>query len=72
MVQIKHFTTLQKMPNFPIFKTCKLGIKYLIKYLTPPSVARKLLLIKVKLFSYSLDKAFLLPEFQAKLFFTRN
>ena len=36
MVQIKHFTALQKMPNFPIFKTCKLAMARK-KYLTPPS-----------------------------------
>ena len=36
------------------------------------SAAGKLLWIKANLFSYSLDKAFHSPEFQAKLFFTRN
>ena len=58
-MQIKHFTTLPKMPYFQFPRR-------------PASAARKLLLIKaiLSLVSYSLDKAFhLLPGFQAKLFF---
>ena len=79
-MQIKHFTTLPKMPYFQFPRRPENGPRR-SKILSapnpsppppPPSVARKLLLIKaiLSLVSYSLDKAFhLLPGFQAKLFF---
>ena len=64
MLEIKHLTAPQKMPiqfsrlaNWPWREW----------YSAPPSEERKLSWI-----SYSLDKAFHLLEFQAKLFFTRN
>ena len=55
MVQIKHFTAPQKMPNFQFSAR-------------PENYCES----KQTYFSYSLDKAFHSPEFQAKLFFTRN
>ena len=56
MVQIKHFTELQKKASFSTFKTSKLAVA---GQNTPP-----ILVIN------SLDKAFHFPKFQAKLFFT--
>ena len=62
MLQIKHFTALQKMPHFQDLQT------------GPPQRDQKYYCeSKETYLSYSLDdKAFHLPEFRAKLFFKGN
>ena len=69
MLEIKHLTAPQKMPiqfsrlaNWPWREW----------YSAPPARTENYCESKQTYFSYSLDKAFHSPEFQAKLFFTRN
>ena len=71
MVQVKHFTAPQKMPNFQFSRRAKWpwGGENTRR---PPARPENYYKSKQTYFSYSLDKAFHLPEFQAKLFFTRN
>ena len=66
MVQTKHFTAPQKMPNFQ-FSRCA-NWPWRDKILSAPQRGQEIIVNQ----SYSLDKAFNLAEFQAKLFFTRN
>ena len=66
MVQTKHFTAPQKMPNFQ-FSRCA-DCRWRDKILSAPQRGQEIIVNQ----SYSLDKAFNLAEFQAKLFFTRN
>ena len=72
MVQIKHFTAPQKMPNFQFSRRAKWPWRD--KILGAPQRGQKIIVNQSKpiLVIYSLDKAFQSPEFQAKLFFTRN
>ena len=65
MVQIKHFTAPQKMPNFQFLRHARQNTR------RPPALPENYYESKQTYFSYSLDKAFHSPEFQAKLFFTR-
>ena len=58
------------MPNFTIVKTCKLAVVGENTH-CPPAGTENYCESKQTYFSYSLDKAFHLLEFQAKLFFTR-
>ena len=71
MVQIKHFTAPQKNAKFSVFKTCKMAVAGQ-NTRRPPARPENYCESKQTYFSYSLDKAFHLPEFQAKFFFTRN
>ena len=64
MVQMKHFTAPQKMPNFQFSRRAKWPWRD--KILGAPSAARNYCESKETYFSYSLDKAFHSPEFQAK------
>ena len=68
MVQIKHFTAPQKGPNFQFSRRAKWPWRD--KILGATQRGQKIIVNQSK--PYSLDKAFHLPEFQAKLFFTRN
>ena len=74
MLQIKHFTALQKMPHFQDLQTGHGGTKYSVPPLPPPPQRDQKYYCESKetYFSYSLDKAFHLPEFRAKLFFKGN
>ena len=56
MVLIKQFTAPQKNAKFSVFKTCKMA----------PARPENYCESKQTDFSYSLDKAFHSPEFQAK------
>ena len=71
MVQIKHFTAPQKNAKFSVFKTCKMAVPGQNPR-RPPARVENYCESKQTYFSYSLDKAFHSPEFQAKLFFTLN
>ena len=71
MVQIKHFTAPQNMPNFQVSRRAKWSWPDKILG-APPAQPENYCESKQTHFSYSLDKAFHSPEFQAKLFFTRN
>ena len=65
MVQIKLFTTPQKMPNFQFSRRAKWP--WWDKILAPPPArSENYCESKQTYFSYSLDKAFHSPEFQAK------
>ena len=64
MVQIKHFTAPQKMPNFQ-FSRCENGLEGQ-NTRHPPARPENYYGSKQTYFSYSLDKAFHSPEFQAK------
>ena len=64
MVQIKHFTAPQKLPNVQF--SGRANWTWRDKILGAPPARPE------TYFSYSLEKAFHLPEFQAKLFFKRN
>ena len=55
----------------PLFKTCKMAVARQ-NTRRPPARPENYCKSKQTYFSYSLDKAFHSPEFQAKLFFTRN
>ena len=71
MLQIKHLTAPQKMPNFQF--TRRANWPWREKILSGPQRGQKNSCeSKQTNFSYSLDKAFHLPEFRAKLYFTRN
>ena len=71
MVQIKHFTSSQKIPNVQ-FSRCA-NWPWRDKVLGALQRGQKIIVNqKQTFFSYSLDKVFHLLEFQAKLFFTRN
>ena len=71
MLQIKHLTAPQKMPNFQF--TRRANWLWREKILSGPQRGQKNSCeSKQTNFSYSLDKAFRLPEFRAKLYFTRN
>ena len=71
MVQIKHFTALQKNAKFSVFKTCKMAVAGQ-NTRRPSARPENYCESKQTNFSYSLDKAFHSPGFQAKLHFTRN
>ena len=71
MVEIKHFTATQKNAKFSVFKTCKMAVAAQ-NTRRPPAQPQNYCESKQTYFSYSLDKTFHSPEFQAKLFFTRN
>ena len=74
MFQIKHLTAPQKMPNFQSSigsNRCKLAVAG-ENTQRPPARTENYFESKQTYFSYILDKAFHLPEFRAKLFFTRN
>ena len=70
MVQIKHFTASQKMPSFQFSRRAKWLWRDTI--LSAPQRPENYCESKQTYFSYGLDKAFHLPEFQAKLFFKRH
>ena len=72
MLQIKHFTALQKMPHFQDLQTGHGGTKYSVPPPPPQRDQKYYCESKETYFSYSLDKAFHLPEFRAKLFFKGN
>ena len=70
MLRIKHFTTLQKMPIFNFWALqYGFGVKKKSCFLARPENNFE---SKQTYFSYSPNKGFHAPEFQAKLFFTRN
>ena len=71
MVQVKHFTAPEKVPNFEFSRRAKWPWRDKILG-APPARPENYCKSKQTYFSYSLDKASHLPEFQAKLFFTRN
>ena len=71
MVQIKHFTALQKNAKFSVFKKCKMAVAGQ-NARRPQARPENYCKSKQTYFGYSLDKAFHSPEFQAKFFFTRN
>ena len=67
MLQIKHFTALQKMPHFQDLQTGHGGTKYSVP--PPPQRDQKYYCeSKETYFSYSLDKAFHLQEFGQNYF----
>ena len=71
MVQIKHFTAPQKMPNFQFSRRAKWPWRD--KILGAPQRGKEIIVNQSKTyFRYSLDKAFHSPEFEAKLFFKPN
>ena len=72
MVQIKHFTAPQKMPNFQFLRCAKWPWRAGQNTPRPPAQPENYYESKQTYFSYSLDKAFHSPEFQAKLFIKRN
>ena len=76
MLQIKHFTALQKMPNFQISRLANWPWRYKILSDPPPPPPQRgqkyYCESKETYFSDSLDKALHLPEFQAKLVFKGN
>ena len=69
MVQIKHFTSPQKMPNFQFSRCAKWPWRARQNTRRPPARPENYYESKQTYFSYSLDKAFHSPEFQAKKFF---
>ena len=71
MLQIKHLTAPQKMPNFQFSRRANWPWREKILS-APPARTENYCESKQTYFSYSLHKAFHLLEFQAKLFFTRN
>ena len=66
MLQIKHLTATQKN-----FQPCKLAVAG-GNTQRPPARTENYCESKQTYFNYSLDRSFDLPEFQVKLFFTRN
>ena len=62
MVQIKHFTAPQKNAKFSLFKTCKLNVAGQDTR-RPAARPENYCESKQTYFSYSLEKAFHLPEF---------
>ena len=71
MLRIKNVTALQKMPNFQFFGPAiwPWPAKKNSCFLARPENNFE---SKQTCFRYSLNKGFHPPEFQAKLFFTRN
>ena len=65
------FYSAAKNAKFSVFKTCKMAVAGQ-NTRRPPARPENYCESKQTYFSYSLDKAFHSPEFQAKLFFTRN
>ena len=65
MVRIKLFTAPQKNAKFSVFKTCKIAVAGQ-NTRRPPARPENYCESKQTYVSYSLDKAFLSPEFQAK------
>ena len=73
MVQIKHFTAPQIMPNFQFSSRAKWPWRDKILGAPPPPARPEIYCESKQIyFSYSLAKAFHSPEFYAKLFLTRN
>ena len=70
MVQIKHFTTPHKIPNFQFSRSAKQPWRD--KVLSALQRGQKIIVNQSKPILGCLHKAFYLPEFRAKLFFTRN
>ena len=71
MVQLKRFTEPQKMPHFQFLRRPKCAVAGQ-NTRCPAAPQENYCESNQTYFSYSLDKAFHSPEFQAKLFFTRN
>ena len=65
------FYSAAKNAKFLVFKTCKTAVAGQ-NTRRPPARPENHCESKQTYFCYSLDKAFHLPEFQAKFFFTRN
>ena len=70
MVQIKYFTTPQKIPNFQFSRSA--NWPWRDKGISALQRGQKIIVNQSKPILVCLDKAFYLPEFQAKLFFVRN
>ena len=70
MVQIQHFTLRKKRQIFS-FQDVQMAVAGQNTG-RPPAQPENYCESKQTYFSYSLDKAFYSPEFQAKLFFTRD
>ena len=65
------FYSATKNAKFSVFKTCKMAVAGQ-NTRRPPARPENYCESKQTYFSYSLDEDFHSPEFQAKLFFTRN
>ena len=66
MVQIKHFTAPQKMPNFQFSR--RANWPWRAKILSAPQRGKKIIVNQSK----PILAIFHLPEFQANFFYTRN